>query len=47
MARDLDRLLRTRDNAHDGVIATTNSQAQTTLTWAQRLVAQAGSVVTG
>lgn len=41
------RLLMKKDNAHYGVIATTGAEATVMLTWAQRLVAQAGSVVAG
>ena len=47
MARDLDRLLQKKDNAHYGVISTTGAEASVMLAWAQRLVAQAGSVVAG
>lgn len=41
------RLPMKKNNAHYGVIATTGAKATVMLTWAQRLVAQAGSVVAG
>jgi hypothetical protein len=45
MAKDLKRLLDRKDNAHYGVITTTENEARDMLTWAQRLVTGARAVV--
>lgn len=45
MAKDLKRLLDRKDNAHYGVISTTDNEARDMLTWAQRLVVAARIVV--
>lgn len=41
MAKDLKRLLERKDNAHYGVISTTEKEARDMLGWAQRLVGDA------
>lgn len=45
MARDLERLIQKKDNAHYGVISTTAADAQSMLSWAQRLITCAGAVL--
>ena len=38
MARDLERLIQKKDNAHDGMISTTDTEAHAMIAWAQRLI---------
>ena len=45
MAKDLKRLLNRKDNAHYGVISTTENEARDMLTWAQRLITASLTVV--
>jgi hypothetical protein len=45
MAKDLTRLLERKDNAHYGVISTTEQEARDMLGWAKRLVGDAQRVL--
>ncbi len=45
MAKDLKRLLERKDNAHYGVISTTEKEARDMLSWAKRLVGDAQRVL--
>ena len=45
MAKDLKRLLERKDNAHYGVISTTEKEARDMLGWAKRLVGDAQRVL--
>ena len=45
MAKDLKRLLERKDNAHYGVISTTEKEARDMLGWANRLVGDAQRVL--
>ena len=45
MAKDLKRLLERKDNAHYGVIGTTEKEARDLLGWAKRLVGDAQRVL--
>ena len=45
LAKDLKRLLDRKDNAHYGVISTTEKEARDMLSWAKRLVGDAQRVL--
>ena len=47
MARDLERLIQKKDNAHYGVISTTETEAAAMIAWAQRLITSASAIVAG
>lgn len=47
MVRDLDRLIQKKDNAHYGMISTTEAEAAAMIGWAQRLITSASAVVAG
>lgn len=46
MARDLERLIQ-KDNAHYGMISTTDTEAKAMIAWAQRLITCASAIVAG
>jgi hypothetical protein len=45
--RDLERLIQKRDNAHYGMISTTDTEAHAMIAWAQRLITCASAIVAG
>jgi hypothetical protein len=47
MARDLERLIQKKDNAHYGMISTTDTEAHAMIAWAQRLITCASATVAG
>ena len=47
MARDLERLIQKKDNAHYGMISTTAIEATAMIAWAQRLITAVSAVVAG
>ncbi len=47
MGRGLDRLIQKKDNAHYGMIFTTDTEAHAMIGWAQRLITCASAIVAG
>jgi len=47
MGRDLERLIQKKDNAHYGMISTTDTEAHAIIAWAQRLITCASAIVAG
>lgn len=45
LARDLDRLLDLKDNAHYGILGTADSDARRAVDWARRMVGTASTVL--
>lgn len=47
MGRDLERLIQKKDNAHYGMISTTDTEAHAMISWTQRLITCASAIVAG
>ncbi len=47
MGRNLERLIQKKDNAHYGMISTTDTEAHAMIAWAQRLITCASATVAG
>ena len=47
MARDLERLIQKKDNAHYGMISTTETEASAMIAWAQQFITCASAIVAG